>query len=208
MKGVIMKKAFTLAEVLITLGIIGVVAAITLPTLIENYKEQVYVNQLKKTISTIEQGINLMMAEDGVDSIENTELYINMRKNSEHGECSASSEDSACQTFYENFSKYFKGSKIAKAGKYIISYPDKDNNQPVDGSNSEWIFLSDGSMMSFDTTDYLEWSTHFIIDVNGLKKPNKYGSDIFELKLTKSGKFDFSYDENLEKIIQNGWKIN
>ena len=39
--------AFTLAEVLITLGIIGVVAALTLPTLISNHKKQTYVNQLK-----------------------------------------------------------------------------------------------------------------------------------------------------------------
>lgn len=36
-----MKKAFTLAETLITLGVIGVVAALTLPTLINSYKKQV-----------------------------------------------------------------------------------------------------------------------------------------------------------------------
>lgn len=39
-----MKKAFTLAEVLITLGIIGVVAAITLPTLIANYQKKSFRN--------------------------------------------------------------------------------------------------------------------------------------------------------------------
>lgn len=43
-------RAFTLAEVLITLGVIGVVAAMTLPTLIQNYQEQEYVNKLKKAI--------------------------------------------------------------------------------------------------------------------------------------------------------------
>ena len=40
--------AFTLAEVLITLGIIGVVAALTIPTLIQKYEKQVYITQLKK----------------------------------------------------------------------------------------------------------------------------------------------------------------
>ena len=45
-----MKKGFTLAEVLITLGIIGVVAALTMPMLIQNYKNRVYVNQLKKNL--------------------------------------------------------------------------------------------------------------------------------------------------------------
>ena len=41
------KMAFTLAEVLITLGVIGVVAALTLPTLIQNYEKHVITNRLK-----------------------------------------------------------------------------------------------------------------------------------------------------------------
>ncbi len=45
-----MKKAFTLAEVLITLGIIGVVAAMTLPSLVGNYKKKVTVTRLKKIL--------------------------------------------------------------------------------------------------------------------------------------------------------------
>lgn len=49
------KNAFTLAEVLITLGIIGVVAALTLPTLIQNHKKTEIVSKLKKASSTISQ---------------------------------------------------------------------------------------------------------------------------------------------------------
>lgn len=44
------KRAFTLAEVLITLGIIGVVAALTLPSVITNYQKKQTVEQLKKHI--------------------------------------------------------------------------------------------------------------------------------------------------------------
>ena len=54
-----MKKAFTLAEVLITLGIIGVVAAMTLPSLVGNYKKKVTVTRLKKFYSTMQQAIQL-----------------------------------------------------------------------------------------------------------------------------------------------------
>ena len=43
-----MKHGFTLAEVLVTLGIIGVVSAMTLPTLVKNHQRQVYVTQLQK----------------------------------------------------------------------------------------------------------------------------------------------------------------
>ena len=56
------KVAFTLAEVLITLGIIGVVAAITLPTLIANYKNKVLLNQAKNSYSIIS---NAMIQEIG-----------------------------------------------------------------------------------------------------------------------------------------------
>ena len=47
--------AFTLAEVLITLVIIGVIAAITVPVLSANYKSQETVSRLKKAFSTIQQ---------------------------------------------------------------------------------------------------------------------------------------------------------
>ena len=51
------KTAFTLAEVLITLGIIGVVSAMTMPTLIESHNRQVVETRLEKFYSTINQAI-------------------------------------------------------------------------------------------------------------------------------------------------------
>lgn len=57
-----LKRGFTLAEVLITLGIIGVVAAMTIPTLISNVNGNKYRAQLKKTTSTIIQAVRLNQA--------------------------------------------------------------------------------------------------------------------------------------------------
>ena len=57
--------AFTLAEVLITLGIIGVVAAMTLPTLIMNHRKQVTVNKVKKFYTVMSQATNSAIAEYG-----------------------------------------------------------------------------------------------------------------------------------------------
>lgn len=62
--------AFTLAEVLITLGIIGVVAAMTIPTLIANTNSQKFCSQFKKTISTLNQAGR--MAEAQYDLCRNT----------------------------------------------------------------------------------------------------------------------------------------
>lgn len=59
------KQAFTLAEVLITLGIIGVVAALTIPTLIANHKKQEVVTKLKKVYTVMNQAINLSVSEYG-----------------------------------------------------------------------------------------------------------------------------------------------
>ena len=57
-------KGFTLAEVLITLGIIGVVAAITMPTLINNYREKATVNKVKKFYSMMSQAYLLSVKDN------------------------------------------------------------------------------------------------------------------------------------------------
>ena len=50
-----MKKGFTLAEVLVTLGIIGVVSAMTVPTLMQNHQRKTYVTQLHKVYNELNQ---------------------------------------------------------------------------------------------------------------------------------------------------------
>lgn len=70
MKGgnyMIKKFGFTLAEVLITLGIIGVVAAITIPTLMQKTNDAEIKAGFKKMISVVNQGISMNYALDGVD---------------------------------------------------------------------------------------------------------------------------------------------
>lgn len=61
------KSGFTLAEVLITLAIIGVVATLTLPSLMTNSKEQQYIAAVKKGINTITEAVSLNVATDGFD---------------------------------------------------------------------------------------------------------------------------------------------
>ncbi len=65
------KAAFTLAEVLITLGIIGVVAAMTLPTLIANYQKSVALNKLKQTYAQITVAMDKASAEYDGGPMEN-----------------------------------------------------------------------------------------------------------------------------------------
>ena len=64
-----LKVGFTLAEVLITLGIIGVVAAITIPNLITSYQKHVTVTKLQKAISVLNQAYKLSFDEVGEPSV-------------------------------------------------------------------------------------------------------------------------------------------
>ena len=73
--GVKQKVAFTLAEVLITLGVIGVVAAITMPTLISNYQKHVTINRLKQTYTILYGAIKRSEADNGDLNLWNFELH-------------------------------------------------------------------------------------------------------------------------------------
>ncbi len=68
------KFGFTLAEVLITLGIIGVVAVLTVPNLVSNYQKKVYVAQLQKAYAQLQQVFDMAMADDEVEYLADTEL--------------------------------------------------------------------------------------------------------------------------------------
>ena len=59
------KPAFTLAEVLITLGIIGVVAAMTIPGMIVKHQKQVFVTRMKQTYSIVSNAMMSSVAEYG-----------------------------------------------------------------------------------------------------------------------------------------------
>ena len=163
-----MKKGFTLAEVLITLGIIGVVAALTIPTLISNHQKKVWVTQLKKNITTLQNSYKKIMADEGVDSIFDTPVaYKNINgRNVEFG-------------FYpEKFAAYF--------GYNLVSADSLEKSLLKD-LGDDILALPDGSCLFLETNGsssedaYVHLMTY--IDVNCDKAPNKPGRDTFLLPL-------------------------
>ncbi|MBQ8460734.1 prepilin-type N-terminal cleavage/methylation domain-containing protein [bacterium] len=58
------KKGFTLAEILITIGIIGVISAITIPQLLTNYQKRQTTTKLKKIYSELQQAVKLSEADN------------------------------------------------------------------------------------------------------------------------------------------------
>ena len=69
-----MKKGFTLAEVLITLAIIGIVAALTIPSVISNYQQQEFKTGLKKAVSVLNEAIQTNISQEGETPYDNYEL--------------------------------------------------------------------------------------------------------------------------------------
>ena len=75
-----MKKGFTLAEVLITLLIIGVVAALTIPSVISNYQQQEFKTGLKKAVSVLNEAIQTNIAQEGETPYENSNLFTYLQR--------------------------------------------------------------------------------------------------------------------------------
>lgn len=190
---------FTLAEVLITLGIIGVVAALTLPTLISKYKKHVLAVQTQSTISILENGFRQMMANDGVDSLLDTEAFKNTYSNENPAGCQGYDVDekifsdvNECKTFVAEMNKYFN---------IVHGYLSSEINYGINNNNKwsqEWGFvLNNGAFVYFSlhSNYYLDSINncdkikskggnlcnivgYLDIDVNGNKSPNINGYDV------------------------------
>ena len=171
------KNGFTLAEVLITLAIIGVVATLTLPALMTNTAEQQAKTALKKGINTLTEAAQMNQAIAGFD-------YASLTV------AGTSQEDANTQSLYgllsQRASVDFQKSKIAsniqlskKSGDTYGSY---QGNNVVGGNFA--LFFRDGSSLLFPagtTTDAnamvmqddnLVYGIPVIYDTNGTKGPN------------------------------------
>src|SRR5574344_2046184 len=69
------RTAFTLAEVMIVLGIIGIVASMTIPTLMNKVAKQEYLTALKKFYSTHTDGWSRLLADEGLQRLEDTSVF-------------------------------------------------------------------------------------------------------------------------------------
>ena len=162
------KAAFTLAEVLITLGIIGIVAAVTLPTLISKYQKDVTAEKLRTTYSIINNAAKL-------SELDNDEKlnWVFPITNSDVG------------PFVEKYYfPYFKGASLYNGGKYAISNLSGREIYPLLtlNYNSKTVILSNGVFVTFLwNTSHTRYQWIFV-DINGLQKPNRIGRDVFVME--------------------------
>lgn len=219
--------AFTLAEVLITLGVIGIVAAMTLPAVITKYRKQATVTSLKKFYTVMSQAIEQSALDNGspeywsIASVKAGETYADY----------ADTE----QFFNLYLKKYLKVLTYCgeKSGCWAEQEAQPNGIKRADGLNSlkgtVKFILNDGyavTLLGSGSKTILVY-----VDLNGKKKPNRRGIDIFEFRIdpNNSAKIFFhpykpngqgTLDlKNIEctpsvgyrcaaKIMSDGWKIS
>ena len=186
--------AFTLAEVLITLGIIGVVAAITLPTLVANYQKTVWVNQLKKTYTTLNEGLKQMLVQENCTEVKSCLLFDYHGDN--NGEYHYSS------SFYELFPKVFNLVDYFNGDNYYNSKYKRDV-KGIEGRSHSFDDIPSGYSYGYSPglvgstkngeiymLEYGPAGSSVTVDINGFKQPNQIGRDIFVFVLSpKSSSF-------------------
>ncbi len=185
--------AFTLAEVLITLGIIGVVAAMTLPSVILNYQKNVTVTQLKKAYTTISQAF--MMAQSNYGDMSGWD-YVGFDLDS--SEVSGTLNNFA-NKYLIPYIKKVESCPSGTSGRTKCAYEIYNRDGSVrmsqnQGSSNDYRFImNDGMVVQLaynnDSGANDSGEVHFgdilfiRVDINGKKRPNMMGRDVFDIVL-------------------------
>ena len=172
-------KAFTLAEVLITLGIIGVVAAITLPNLMTAYKARTLRSQFLKSYSIIQQAAKQMETDD----ITLDPTYYTR----------TSTLTAFCYVFEQNFRGTTrcwnnKDAPCFNSSKYSYKTLNKKSTFPNWYLDDGQFALPDGTLFMFENSSGNSGVVFVCVDINGVKsQPNVAGVDLFLFQVFEDG---------------------
>ncbi len=206
------KSSFTLAEVLITLVIIGIIAAITVPLIYVNYQKQSTISKLKKAYSEFSSAVRMSETENGPVSTWDFTL----------------TNKEFVEKYLEKFiivNTYGKERPDPSVNAYVFYEGYNLDGQKLNTlSGVTWYNLADGT--SFKIFSNIANGYFWIfIDLNSDSKPNRLGRDIFMFDLYKQSKFIFwPYDWNIYTckkgtgvqyaggycgavIFNNGWEM-
>lgn len=177
------KLGFTLAEVLITLVVIGIVAVIVIPAMQSKYNKTLAESKLSKFYSTINQAVRLSEIENG-SHVNWDSLGASCDYDEENDSCISGSED-ALQWFNKYLAKYINYNKIE-----TYRYQPGENPQPdaPHGSVKCLVYFSDGSLLVFNKR-----AVTFFLSANDFRK---YFNDEKKIMGTKSFVFYYYQDVN------------
>ena len=194
-------KGFTLAEVLITLGVIGVVAAITIPVVQQNLQKKALETQVKKFVSDLERGMKQILINNNCLSLECTGIF----------------NDYGTTDFTDRIVKEMKAAftdvdyctascdydfPIEKkiGGNSLLGWGETKGTEtnPLFRLGNGAFFQFKGNITSAkpDTTSKYKSQVSFFVDMNGHKPPNTYGKDIHWGHIAGTGQFFADYGKD------------
>ncbi len=171
-----MRNAFTLAETLIVLGIIGVVAALTMPTLIQNHQKLTTVTKLKETYSLLYQAIRRSEIDNGT------------MDNWNFGEAGCTGAGELTEKYIAPYIKVVQKCSCGDSSDECnfkfgnLNNPNVTSNSDYYLTRSEKLFLSNGTIVAISRPPGIDYSI-ILVDLNGKSKPNILGKDIFEFDM-------------------------
>ena len=184
---------FTLAEVLITLGVIGVVVALTIPTLIQNANERSTVSQLKKIYSTLSNAYTLAVQENGTPDtwgLANGAYPLVLGKLAPYLRVDKDCTDGSSGCFPPLV--YYKYLATSRGNEVLFDTNGWPKLKLADGMNlSGWVYSNDCSAHWGTSLALQNVCGQYRVDVNGYKDPNQIGKDMFLFYLTKYGIIPF-----------------
>ena len=168
--------AFTLAEVLITIGVIGIVAAIAIPSLINHYNDKVLETKYKKAKNIIINGYKLMMAKDQLFDISQLEFMSDF-------------ENKAAEAHKEVFKilSDTNGGLDAETLPKDYAIENMDIPSEFNWEDVSYAFqTTDGMLYGIEQGEELN-NLYIYADVNGASSPNTVGKDLYKFSISGNG---------------------
>lgn len=160
------KPAFTLAEVLITITVIGVIAALTISFAVSEYRKQTTVSKIRKVYNTLKNAENMAIAEHGDIASWDFSDHTPASTTGTHPSNNISFVDTYIFPYIKKVNCKYTGSIFTSSGIYIT------------GSNYKaYVCMEDGTVIFGNFNSHI--GAVFYADLNGNKKPNIVGKDVF-----------------------------
>lgn len=183
MKNRTKKAAFTLAEVLITLGVIGIVASMTIPTLMADNQKLQALTKLEKSFSTIQQTIKLLLVTEGVSNFGDTSLFngavfSNATRQSIIDDTIKRSLKVANSCLYGDTSCYVQENYLGST-VFVADGGTQYNFCLLDGVCYQLVLPTACEADNTKIGKIKALCGEIALDINGKKAPNQYGKDFF-----------------------------
>lgn len=182
-----MKKGFTLSEILITLTIVGVVAALTVPAVMKNYRNKMYTAALQKTYNQLSDATIAIMNDEHVDDFYETRARSCVKSDGNiNGDCAE-----GLTYFLNNYLEPIR-KDCGKGGKLCIGGLSSDSYKTLSGKNAGTV----GGQYCIQTAKGATICGVFnggntcmslAVDVNGAEGPNVTGRDLFSMDVQNDG---------------------